>query len=33
MLQPMNIFEELPTLDAPDVSQVIWPDTNQGRPQ
>ena len=33
MLQPMNLFEELPTLDAPDVSQVIWPDTNQGRPQ
>jgi len=29
----MNLFEELPTLDAPDVSQVIWPDTNQGRPQ
>jgi gentisate 1,2-dioxygenase len=32
MLQPMSIFEELPKLDAPDVSNVIWPDPNQGRP-
>ncbi len=33
MLQPMNLFEELPTLDAPDLTGVVWPDPNQGRPQ
>jgi gentisate 1,2-dioxygenase len=32
LLDPLNLFEELPTLDAPDLSQVVWPDHLAGRP-
>lgn len=32
LLQPMSLFEELPKLDAPDLSGVEWPDPEAGRP-
>lgn len=32
LLAPMNLFEELPKLDAPDLSGVEWPDPEAGRP-
>lgn len=32
MLAPLNLFEELPSLDAPDLSGVEWPDPQAGRP-
>lgn len=32
MLAPLNLFEELPKLDAPDLSGVEWPDPQAGRP-
>ena len=32
LLDPLNLFEELPTLDAPDLSSVVWPDHLAGRP-
>jgi len=32
MLAPMNLFEELPKLDAPDLAGVQWPDPQSGRP-
>jgi gentisate 1,2-dioxygenase len=33
LLDPLNLFEELPTLDAPDLSGVVWPDHLDGRPE
>jgi hypothetical protein len=32
MLSPMSLFEELPQLDAPDLTGVEWPDVQAGRP-
>ena len=32
LLDPLNLFEELPELDAPDLSGVAWPDHFDGRP-
>lgn len=32
LLDPLEIFEELPQLDAPDTSGVLWPDHQAGRP-
>lgn len=32
MLAPLNLFEELPKLDAPDLTGVEWPDPQAGRP-
>ncbi|HEV2010496.1 MAG TPA: cupin domain-containing protein [Candidatus Limnocylindria bacterium] len=32
LLDPLNLFEELPELDAPDLSGVSWPDHFDGRP-
>jgi gentisate 1,2-dioxygenase len=32
LLDPLNIFEEPPQLDAPDTSNVAWPDHQAGRP-
>jgi quercetin dioxygenase-like cupin family protein len=33
LLDPLNISEELPELDAPDLTGVMWPDHFAGRPQ
>lgn len=33
LLDPLNLFEELPTLDAPDLSGIEWPDHFAGRPK
>ncbi len=33
LLDPMNLFEEPPQLDAPDLTGVIWPDHSEGRPE
>ncbi|MBM4434044.1 MAG: cupin domain-containing protein [Chloroflexi bacterium] len=33
LLDPMDLFEELPELDAPDLTGVVWPDHNEGRPE
>ena len=33
LLDPLNLFEELPKLDAPDLSGIVWPDHLEGRPQ
>jgi gentisate 1,2-dioxygenase len=32
LLDPLNLFEELPELDAPDLRGVVWPDHSEGRP-
>jgi gentisate 1,2-dioxygenase len=32
LLEPLNLFEELPTLDAPDLTGIVWPDHLDGRP-
>jgi gentisate 1,2-dioxygenase len=33
LLDPLDIFEEPPQLDAPDVSGIEWPDHQAGRPE
>lgn len=33
LLDPLNLMEELPKLDAPDLTGVVWPDHLQGRPE
>jgi len=33
LLDPLDIFEEPPQLDAPDTSNVVWPDHQAGRPE
>jgi len=33
LMDPLNLFEELPTLDAPDLTDVVWPDHLEGRPE
>lgn len=33
LLDPLDLFEELPTLDAPDLTSVVWPDHLDGRPE
>lgn len=32
LLAPMVLFEEPPKLDAPDLTNVVWPDPDAGRP-
>ena len=32
LLDPLNLFEELPELDAPDLTGIVWPDHFEGRP-
>lgn len=32
LMAPLNLFEELPKLDAPDLTGVEWPDPQAGRP-
>jgi hypothetical protein len=32
MLDPLDLFEELPKLDAPDLTNVVWPPVDEGRP-
>jgi len=33
LLDPMNLFEEPPVLDAPDLTGIVWPDHLEGRPE
>jgi gentisate 1,2-dioxygenase len=33
LLDPLHLLEELPKLDAPDLSGVVWPDHLDGRPE
>jgi gentisate 1,2-dioxygenase len=33
LLDPLNLMEELPTLDAPDLTGIVWPDHLDGRPE
>ncbi len=33
LMDPLNLFEEPPVLDAPDLSDVVWPDHLDGRPE
>jgi gentisate 1,2-dioxygenase len=33
LLAPLDLFEELPTLDAPDLTGIVWPDHLEGRPE
>jgi gentisate 1,2-dioxygenase len=33
LMDPLNLFEELPKLDAPDLSGIEWPDHFDGRPE
>ena len=33
LLDPMDLWDEPEVLDAPDLSKVVWPDPNEGRPQ
>lgn len=33
LLDPLDLFEELPELDAPDLTGVVWPDHFEGRPE
>src|SRR5438270_11172455 len=33
LMDPLNLFEELPKLDAPDLTGVVWPDHLAGRPE
>jgi gentisate 1,2-dioxygenase len=33
LLDPMDLWDEPEVLDAPDLSKVVWPDANEGRPQ
>lgn len=33
LLDPLNLFEELPVLDAPDLTGIVWPDHLEGRPE
>jgi hypothetical protein len=32
MLDPLDLFQELPKLDAPDISHVQWPEPDANRP-
>jgi len=32
LLDPLDLFEEPPVLDAPDLSAIAWPDHFDGRP-
>jgi hypothetical protein len=32
LLDPLSISEENPEVDRPDLSNVSWPDANDGRP-
>jgi gentisate 1,2-dioxygenase len=32
LLDPLAISEENPEVDRPDLSNVVWPDANDGRP-
>ena len=33
LLDPLNLFEEPPVLDAPDLTGIVWPDHAEGRPE
>jgi gentisate 1,2-dioxygenase len=33
LLDPLDLLEELPQLDAPDLTGVVWPDHFEGRPK
>jgi gentisate 1,2-dioxygenase len=33
LLDPLNLMEELPKLDAPDLSGIVWPEHLHGRPE
>src|SRR2546428_378290 len=33
LMDPLNLFEELPELDAPDLTGIVWPDHFEGRPK
>jgi gentisate 1,2-dioxygenase len=33
LLDPLNLLEEPPVLDAPDLTGVVWPDHLEGRPE
>jgi gentisate 1,2-dioxygenase len=33
LVDPLSLFEELPVLDAPDLSGIVWPDHLEGRPE
>jgi hypothetical protein len=33
LLWPLNLLEEPPVLDAPDLSGITWPDHLEGRPE
>jgi quercetin dioxygenase-like cupin family protein len=33
LLDPLNLLEELPKLDAPDLTGIVWPDHLHGRPE
>lgn len=33
LLDPLEMIEELPKLDAPELSGISWPDKDEGRPQ
>ena len=33
LMDPLNLFEELPKLDAPDLTGIVWPDHFDGRPE
>ena len=33
LMDPLNLFEEPPMLDAPDLTDVVWPDHLEGRPE
>ncbi len=33
LLDPLDLFEEPPVLDAPDLSGIVWPDHFDGRPR
>lgn len=33
LLDPLDLFEEPPVLDAPDLSGIVWPDHLEGRPE
>jgi len=33
LVDPLSLFEELPVLDGPDLSGIVWPDHLAGRPE
>jgi hypothetical protein len=33
LLDPLDLLEEPPKLDAPDLTGIVWPDHFEGRPE